>query len=105
MKGGIVRQAALNASGTALYIAGVGTFLQNAGKVFGENTPDTWLTPIAMISLFVFSAALTAYLMLGKPVLWYLDGRKKDAVSLFQWTLLIFFGITLAAFVGLLLTR
>lgn len=93
----IIKYASLNALGTALYIALIASVLFYAPKVFHtENTPDTVLAPIAVLCLFVFSAALTGFLMLGRPVAWYIDGQKKEALSLLAWTLGIFFGIMVA---------
>jgi len=57
--------------------------------------------PIVMLSLFVFSAALTGTLIFGRPILWYLDGKKSEAISLFAYTLAIFLTITIFAFVAL----
>jgi len=56
---------------------------------------ETIFIPIIMLMLFVFSAALTGFLMLGKPIMWYFDGKKKEAWSLFFYTLGFFFIITL----------
>jgi hypothetical protein len=42
-------------------------------------------------------------LILGRPALWYLDGRKKEALSLLISTLAIFLGITLLALLVLFL--
>lgn len=49
-----------------------------------------------ILLLFVFSAALTSMLIFGRPVLWYLDGKKKEAISLLTHTLVIFLIITAA---------
>lgn len=81
----ILKYAVLNSILTALYVTGVALFLTYVTKLF--NGPDNFLAPLAMILLFVFSAALTASLVLGRPVLWYLDGKKKEAISLFTYTL------------------
>lgn len=102
MSSKIIKNAALNALGTAAYIALVATFLSNAEHLFGPDEPKAVLIPIAMLSLLVFSAALTGFLVFGRPVIWYLDGLKKEAVSLFAWTLGILFGITVIAFLVLL---
>ena len=47
-----------------------------------------------MLMLFVFSAAVTGSLIFGQPVLWYLDGKKKDALTLLTYTLAVFFILT-----------
>ena len=95
MKNDIFKNAALNAALTALYIAAVASFLFYAPNIFGKDEPDTVLAPILMLSLFVFSAAVTSMLVFGKPILWYLDGKKKEAIWLLFSTLGIFLVITI----------
>ena len=99
----ILKTAFLNAAGTAAYVIAVGSFLFYAPRVFGRGV--SVLIPIAMLLLFVFSAALTGALMLGRPILWYLDGKKEEALSLLVSTLAIFLGITLLALFALYLHR
>lgn len=102
MKNNIIKTAALNAILTAVYIAVVASFLFYAPKVFGSSgKPDTVLAPIVMLSLFVFSAALTGTLIFGRPILWYLDGKKSEAVSLLAYTLAIFLAITILTLLAL----
>ena len=57
----------------------------NGEKFFGKA--DNFLMPVAMLLLFVLSAAITGALVLGKPILLYLDNKKEDALKLFGWTL------------------
>ncbi len=58
---------------------------------------NTILAPIALLMLFVFSAALTGFLIFGKPALMYIDGKKKEAVALLGYTLIILSGTTLVS--------
>jgi len=67
-----------------------------------RNKPDTIVDPIALLSLFTLSAALMGYFFLYQPVLLYLDGKKKEATSLFVRTILVFAGITIIVFILLL---
>lgn len=97
-----VKLAALHAGGALLYIALVSSILFNAPRIFGTTEEDIVLIPIAMLLLFVFSAALTGSLILGRPVLWYLDGKKKEAILLFMMTLGFLFLATLFAFLALI---
>ena len=102
MKNIIIKTAAVNAILTVVYIVVVALFLFYAPKVFGSSgKPDTVLAPIVMLSLFVFSAALTGTLIFGRPILWYLDGKKSEAISLFAYTLAIFLAIMIFAFIAL----
>jgi len=101
MKNDIIKHAFINASLTALYIIGISSFLFYVSRFF--DSPNTVLIPIMMLSLFVFSAALTGSLIFGRPILWYLEGKKEEAVFLLIYTLGIFLIITLLIF-SLLLT-
>lgn len=56
------------------------------------------MAPIIMLMLFVFSAGMTATLVLGRPVIWYLDGKKKESIQLLLSTLFAFFILTVLAF-------
>lgn len=94
MRNKIIKYAILNALGTALYIGAVASLLFYGLK---DSGPDTVLAPIVMLLLFVFSAAFTGLLVFGRPVLWYLDGEKEEAVSLLVATLGIFLVITIVA--------
>ena len=67
-----------------------------------NNKPDTFLAPVAILSLLTLSAALMGYFFLYQPVLLYLDGKKKQATSLFMQTVLVFAGITAGVFIVLL---
>ena len=93
MKAKIVKTAAINAGATALYIAAVSFFLFYGTEFFGVNKGDSVFMPVIMLCLLVFSAAVTSLLMFGRPLAWYLDGRKKEALSLLAYTLGIFLGI------------
>lgn len=95
----LVLYALLNAIGTILYVSGVALFMSNIESIFGRSgKPDDFRAPLAMILLFVFSAAVTAGLVLGRPILLYLDNFKKEAVKLFFYTLAFLFAAILAVF-------
>ncbi len=92
----------MNALATALYIVAVAAFMYYGESVkIGKNA--RFLEPIAMLMLFVFSAALTGYLVFGKPALLYLDGKKKDALSLLSYTLIYLFVLTVLAIASVIL--
>jgi hypothetical protein len=87
-----------SALGEAIYIALVALFMTNINKLLGV-APNI-LGMVAFLMLFVLSAALSGALILGKPVLLYLENSKKEALQLFGITLgwlfiflLILFGI------------
>ena len=64
------------------------------GGQFAQGGEETILIPIAMLSLFVLSAAMMGYTFFFHPVQMYLDGHKKEAVNLFVKTIGYFAGIT-----------
>ncbi|MFA6917864.1 MAG: hypothetical protein WC285_03455 [Candidatus Gracilibacteria bacterium] len=92
----ILKSAIINSTATALYIILVASFLFHVEDVKLEE--PSVLIPIFMLMLFVFSAALTGTLILGKPILLYLEGKKKESVSLLAYTLGIFFLTILLVF-------
>jgi len=97
MKNNIIKNAALNAFAAALYVAAIASFLFYSSRIFGSAKADTALVPFVMLLLLVFSVAFMGLLIFGRPVLWYLDGKKKEAVSLLVYTLGIFLTITIVA--------
>jgi hypothetical protein len=82
-----------NALAALLYI-----ILVSSVMYFGSNfaePEDSVLAPIAVLSLFTFSAGVMGYIFLSQPIQLYLDGKKKEAVNLFIKTLAVFGGLTL----------
>ena len=73
------------------------------GTLIKVGRANEILAPIALLFVFVFSAALTGYLIFGKPALMYIDGKKKEALSLLTYTL-GFFSIVTFVTVILLIT-
>lgn len=89
----------INAILTALYVIAIASFMYY-GSLIKLGRANIILVPITMLLLFVFSAALTGFLIFGKPAQLYVDGKKKEAISLLTYTLVSFFIVT---FVFLLL--
>lgn len=67
-----------------------------------QQEPDTIIIPMAMLMLFVCSAAITGFLVFGKPMMRYIDGKKKEAISLLTYTLGMLFIITIIFFLFLI---
>jgi hypothetical protein len=102
-KRNILKYSIINAFGTALYVIAIASFMNFLGKYFTDNTGNnTVLIPISMLMLFVFSAAFTGSLVFGRPVMWYLDGKKREALFLLIYTLGIFMALTVIAFMFLI---
>ena len=86
------------ALGEGIYIFLVALVMRNANQLFG-NQPGI-LPIIAFLILFVLSAAVSGALILGKPTLLYLEGKKREALTFFGFTLgwmFVFFLILMTA--------
>lgn len=92
----------INALSATLYITIVASVMYYAPKWAGPV--DSVVIPVAILSLFVLSAAVMGYLFLSQPIQLYLDGGKKQAVNLFLSTVAVFAAVTvlllLAVFFG-----
>jgi hypothetical protein len=94
----IPKNALINSLLTAVYIVVISLLIHFLGNNLPE--PENSIVPlIAMLLLFVFSAALTGFLVLGRPIIWYIDGKRKQAVSLLLYTLALLFIIIVIAFI------
>jgi Na+/serine symporter len=60
-----------------------------------QSSIDEIIMPIIILSLFTLSAAVMAYIFGYHTLQLFLDGKKKEAVSLFLKTVGIFGGVTL----------
>jgi len=95
----ILKYAFMNSFLTVLYIVTLVLCMSFAEGYF--TGPDTLIMPIFFLTLFVFSAALTATLVLGRPISWYLNSKKNEAVRLlfltiaFIFVMLVIIGIVL----------
>lgn len=76
------------ALGEGAYISLVALLMFGIQKLFGAKPDPAVIAPIAFLLLFVISAAISGALILGRPVMLYLDGKKKDALLLFGFILL-----------------
>ncbi len=85
MKKNLIKSSLLYAFATMAYISLVALFMSNADKTLGNV--KGMLAPIVFLTLLVMSAAITGSLVLGKPVMMYIDGQKKEAVKHFLLTI------------------
>jgi len=84
-KNAIIRRAFINSGLTFSYVLLIVMAFNNAQFIF-ETDPPEMLIASFMLLLFMFSALVTSSLVLGKPILMYIDGQKKEAVSMFVAT-------------------
>jgi hypothetical protein len=87
----------LQALGVFIYILLVAGILSEGNELFGKA--NQFWTPVAILLLFVISAAITGLLVLGKPIILYLNGAKKDGIKLFGYTITWLVLIMAAVFV------
>lgn len=79
--------AIIDSLGVYVYVLLVAVFMSQANSWFGVE--DKFLTPVVVLMLFVISALVTGSLVLGRPVMLYLDGMKKEAVRLLIQTTVV----------------
>jgi len=91
----LAKWGAIHALGVLVYASLLAIFFNQANNWFGKADQKI-VTPVAALMLFVFSALVTGGLVLGKPLMLYLDGHKKEGVKL-----LFFTGIGLFVFMAL----
>ncbi|KKT25420.1 MAG: hypothetical protein UW11_C0027G0004 [Parcubacteria group bacterium GW2011_GWA2_43_9b] len=89
--------------GVFIYIIAVASLLSNANKMFGSG--QTFWTPAFMLLLLVVSATITGALVLGKPILMYLDNQKSAAIKLFFYTIGWLAVITIAVLIILVIVK
>jgi len=100
----LVRWGATHAFGVLLYIFLLAIFFSEANNWFGQADQKI-VTPVAALMLFVFSALVTGGLVLGKRLMLYFDGHKKEGVKLLFFTGLGLFVFMALAFVVLLVMK
>jgi hypothetical protein len=83
----LIKLGFLCALGEVAYIGLVALLMSSAERFFGNAPDNKILAPITFLLLFVLSAAVSGALILGKPVLMYVEGKKKEALALFGFTL------------------
>ena len=83
----------INALTATTYIALI-VFVMDFGTRIASR-PNTFIAPLAVVSLFTLSAAVMGYVFGYEPAQLYFDGKKKAAVNLFLQTVAIFAGITI----------
>jgi hypothetical protein len=81
----LFKLAALNSLGVLVYIFLISLIMNNGDRIFGSVDNEVF-APVMVLLLFVFSALLTGGLVLGKPIMLYIDGQKKEGVKLLFYT-------------------
>ena len=68
-------QAFLHSVGVLIYTTFIAYLMMSADQLHGNMS--SLLGPIAFLMLFTLSAAVVGMLIFGRPVMLYLDGKKK----------------------------
>ncbi len=100
----LARWGATHALGVLTYIFLVAVFMKNANTWFGSKDHDLF-SPIAFLLLFMCSALITGGLVLGKPIMLYLDGQKREGIKLLFFTGASLFVLMLIVFTVLIILK
>lgn len=76
----------VNASATFVYTSVIAWFMFNASKIFGVQ--KAFAIPVFMLTVFIVSATVTGFFVLAKPVMFFMDNKKKEAIRLLVFTLI-----------------
>jgi len=77
--------AIFNTVMTLIYVACIGWILFNANDIF-KNNQGFWPV-VAFLLLFVLSALIVGFLILGRPIYLYFNDAKKEAIQLLILTI------------------
>lgn len=99
-----MKKSYLNSIKAILYIVFIVLLLSSR---FPEKTENELISGMIVLSLFVLSAATMGYLFISEPIMLYIDGKKKEAVSffletLFSFAIITFILILIAFFISLI---
>ena len=92
----------MHSLGVLAYVSLVVLFMSNAQNIFGKG--DNFMTGIIILLVFILSALITGSLVLGKPILFYLDGKKEAGVRMLFYTIIslaIILALVILAYLGL----
>ena len=95
----LIVSSLINSLLAVLYVSVV-VFIMNNSKNLFDKTPEV-VIGVAMLMLFVTSATVMGFLILGRPLLMYFDGAKKEAVKLFYFTIAWLALIVITIFSGI----
>ncbi|MBI4458039.1 hypothetical protein HY633_03700, partial [Candidatus Uhrbacteria bacterium] len=81
----ILAKAVGSAVAAAAYIGLVATIPSQGRMLFEDRLPSIF-GPMAFLMLFSLSAAVLGLLIFARPVMFYIDGKKREAVKLLVYT-------------------
>ncbi len=84
----LLKRALFNALGVFAYVVLFAWLVFTTGQRFsGSIQSPGWLNGTLVLMLFIISASVTGSLVLLKPILLYIEGQKKAALTLFVYTI------------------
>jgi hypothetical protein len=81
---------AVSASAYIVLIVGIFTLISRTHR----DMPDTILAPVTILFILTLSVAVMAYLFFYQPLQLFIEGKKKESVSLFVKTVGVFAALT-----------
>ena len=99
----LILQGFLFSLGVVAYVSLVVIVMFNGTTLFG--TMDNFWGPMAMLLLFIVSAAITGSLVFGRPVYLFITGFKSESVKLALYTIGFLFLETIIVLSGLALSK
>ena len=100
----IIKQSMSFSLLAVIYIAIVVTVMNNADRIFG-HVDKSVLAPVGFLLLLVVSVATMGMLIFGRPVMLYIDGKKREAVMMLVSTISALAIITVILFLVLALVK
>lgn len=99
-----MRHPIFRAALASAYIGCVVLVIHGLSILADDGGNDGFLIiPVAMLSLFVLSAAVMGYLFLSEPVMLFMDNRRKEAIAFFLKTVAAFAVFAALAVLGVIL--
>lgn len=89
---------ALGASGYIILVVSIINFI----SMTQSDKPDTAFAPVLFLSLLTLSVTMMACLFFYKPLQFFIEGKKKEALKLFIQTVGVFAGFTVVVLILLL---
>lgn len=91
----LAKYALADAAGVLIYVLGVSWIMTDGDRIFGPvDTGRNIFGPTIVLMLLVLSVAVVGTLIFGRPILLYLDGKKKEGVKILIMTLFAMFLLT-----------
>ena len=82
----LVLLSIVNSLGVLAYVSLVVLFMSNSQRIFGKG--DNPIIGVVMLLIFILSALITGSLVLGRPILFYLEEKKAESVRLLFFTII-----------------